>query len=89
MSRNSDTIAKDIVAAFDLHSFGDTRGVLAGSMSNVPGYRVVSVICTVYGPTRSFADTVAEIGARLKSLIGDKTLSAVDRMVLECLAKGL
>ncbi|KAK9371586.1 uncharacterized protein V1513DRAFT_455235, partial [Lipomyces chichibuensis] len=68
-------------------------------MNDIPGYRVVRVISTVYGPTVRSRNVIADIGAGFKSLIGgevgiftkmlyDSRNSAVDRMVGECLAKG-
>ncbi|KAK9352277.1 putative heavy-metal-binding-domain-containing protein [Lipomyces doorenjongii] len=86
-------------ANLDLHSFGDTRGVLISTMNDIPGYRVVHVISTVYGLTVRSRNVVASVGANFKSLIGgevgvftkmlyDSRNSAVDRMISECLAKG-
>ncbi|KAK9343970.1 putative heavy-metal-binding-domain-containing protein [Lipomyces starkeyi] len=99
MPRNMEKNTKDIVAGLDLHSFGDTRGVLVSTMNDIPGYRVVRVISTVYGLTVRSRNVIADIGAGFKSLIGgevgiftkmlyDSRNSAVDRMVGDCLAKG-
>ncbi|KAK9322181.1 hypothetical protein V1517DRAFT_144164 [Lipomyces orientalis] len=90
---------EDVVASLDLHSFGDTRGVLVTSMNDVPGYHVVRVLTTVYGLTVRSRNIIADIGAGFKSIIGgelgvltkmlyDSRNSAVDRMIGECLAKG-
>ncbi|KAK9352280.1 putative heavy-metal-binding-domain-containing protein [Lipomyces doorenjongii] len=99
MPRNAEKNTKHTVADLDLHSFGDTRGVLISTMNDIPGYRVVRVISTVYGLTVRSRNVIADIGAGFKSLIGgevgiftkmlyDSRNSAVDRMVGECLAKG-
>ncbi|KAK9427826.1 putative heavy-metal-binding-domain-containing protein [Lipomyces doorenjongii] len=99
MPRNAEKNMKHTVADLDLHSFGDTRGVLISTMNDIPGYRVVRVISTVYGLTVRSRNVIADIGAGFKSLIGgevgiftkmlyDSRNSAVDRMVGECLAKG-
>ncbi|KAK9373129.1 uncharacterized protein V1513DRAFT_450314 [Lipomyces chichibuensis] len=65
-------------------------------MNEIPGYRVVRVISTVYGLTVRSRNVIADIGAGFKSLIGgevgiftkmlyDSRNAAVDRMVGECL----
>ncbi|KAK9243275.1 UPF0145 domain protein [Lipomyces tetrasporus] len=68
-------------------------------MNDIPGYRVVRVLTTVYGLTVRSRNIIADIGAGFKSLIGgelgiltkmlyDSRNSAADKMIGECLAKG-
>lgn len=79
--------------------FVDTQGVITTTMNDLPGYRVVKVLGTVYGITVRSRNWGADIGAFLKSSIGGELKyftnlmynsrnSAVERLVGECLQRG-
>jgi uncharacterized protein YbjQ (UPF0145 family) len=79
--------------------FTDTHGVIVSTMNDIPGYRVVRVLGTVYGLTVRTRNWGADIGAFFKSAVGGElkfltTLlyrtrnSAVERMVGECMGRG-
>jgi uncharacterized protein YbjQ (UPF0145 family) len=81
------------------HCFADTHGVIVSTMNDIPGYRVVQVLGTVYGLTVRTRNWGADIGAFFKSAVGGElkyltTLlyrtrnSAVERMVGECMGRG-
>jgi uncharacterized protein YbjQ (UPF0145 family) len=87
----------------DLHDvpeiFPDTHGVICSTMNDIPGYRVVRVLGTVYGLTVRSRNWGADIGAFLKSSVGGELKyfttmmyrsrnSAVERMIGECLGRG-
>ncbi len=68
-------------------------------MNDLPGYRIVKVLGTIYGITVRARNWGADLGAFLKSAVGGEirfftTLmyssrnSAVERLVGECLQKG-
>lgn len=54
----------------DLHCFTETNGVLTTTMFDVPGYRVVKVLGTVYGLTVRSRNWAAGLGMVLKSMAG-------------------
>lgn len=79
--------------------FSDTHGVICSTMNDIPGYRVVKVLGTVYGLTVRSRNWGADIAALLRSSIGGELKyfttmmyrsrnSAVNRMVGECLGRG-
>jgi uncharacterized protein YbjQ (UPF0145 family) len=81
------------------HPHANTHGVIVSTMNDIPGYRVLRVLGTVYGMTVRTRNWGADIGAFLKSSVGGElkyftTLvyrardSAVERMVGECMGKG-
>jgi len=81
------------------HSFTETHGVIVSTMNDLPGYRIVRVLGTVYGLTVRSRNWGADIGAFLRSSVGGELKyfttmlyrsrdSAVDRMVGECLGRG-
>lgn len=85
--------------ASDLHCFSDSAGVKTSSMNDMPGYRVVKVLGTVYGLTVQSRNIGAVVGSAFKSLGGGELKvftnmlytarnSAVERMVGECLGRG-
>ena len=89
----------DLEDADGNHCFTDTHGVIVSTMNDLPGYRVVQVLGTVYGLTVRTRNWGADVGAFFKSAVGGElkyftTLlyrtrnSAVERMVGECMGKG-
>ena len=85
--------------AWEPHSFTDTHGVITSTMNDIPGYRVVRVLGTVYGLTVRSRNWGADIGAFLKSAVGGELRymtnmlytarnHAVERMIGECLGRG-
>lgn len=83
----------------ELSSFIDTHGVITSTMNDIPGYRVVRVLGTVYGITVRSRNWGADIGSFLKSIVGGEIRyftnlmytsrnSAVERLVGECLQRG-
>ncbi|CZR58721.1 probable DUF74 domain protein [Phialocephala subalpina] len=88
----SDTI--DVPACFT-----DTHGVVTSTMNDLPGYRVVKVLGTVYGITVRSRNWGADIGAFLRSSVGGEIRyftnlmynsrdKALERLVGECMARG-
>jgi uncharacterized protein YbjQ (UPF0145 family) len=83
----------------EFHSFSDTHGIITTTMNDLPGYRIVGVLGTVYGLTVRSRNWGADIGAFLKSSVGGELKyltsmlysarnSAVERMVGECQGRG-
>jgi len=79
--------------------FVDTHGVITSTMNDLPGYRIVKVIGTIYGITVRSRNWGADIGAFLKSSVGGEIKyfanvmytirnSAVERLVGECIQRG-
>lgn len=79
--------------------FVDTHGVIVSTMNELPGYRVVKILGTVYGITVRSRNWGTEIGAFLKSAVGGEIRyftnlmynsrnSAVERLVGECMSRG-
>jgi uncharacterized protein YbjQ (UPF0145 family) len=78
--------------------FVDTHGVITTTMNDLPGYRIVKVLGTIYGITVRSRNWGADIGAFLKSSVGGEIRyftnlmytsrnSAVERLVGECLQR--
>lgn len=79
--------------------FVDTHGVIITTMNDLPGYRIVKVLGSVYGITVRARNIGADIGAALKSIVGGEIHyftslmytsrnAAVERMVGECMSRG-
>ncbi|KAH8770104.1 hypothetical protein F5883DRAFT_60825 [Diaporthe sp. PMI_573] len=79
----------------DLECYTETNGVITTTMFDVPGYRVVRVLGTVYGMTVRTRNWAAGIGMGLKSMVGGELKwftnmmysarnEAVSRVVDEC-----
>jgi uncharacterized protein YbjQ (UPF0145 family) len=77
----------------------DTHGVITSTMNDLPGYRVVKVLGTVYGITVRSRNWGADIGAFLRSAVGGELgyftnlmymsrRESVERMVGECMGRG-
>ncbi len=82
-----------------LACFIDTHGVITATTNDLPGYRVVRVLGTIYGLTVRARNWGADIGALLKSAVGGEIgyftrvmytarNEAVERLVGECLGRG-
>ncbi|KAK3393505.1 putative heavy-metal-binding-domain-containing protein [Podospora didyma] len=54
----------------DVHCFTETNGVITTTMFDVPGYRVVRVLGTVYGLTVRSRNWAASMTMALKSIAG-------------------
>lgn len=54
----------------DLHCYTETEGVITTTMFDVPGYKVVRVLGTVYGLTVRSRNIAASLGMVLKSMAG-------------------
>jgi uncharacterized protein YbjQ (UPF0145 family) len=91
--------SKGSVEKEEIHSFTDTHGVLTTTMNDIPGFRVVRVLGTVYGLTCRSRNWGADIATGLKSAVGGELKyftqmlyssrnEAVDRMVGECMGRG-
>ncbi|KAF8852583.1 UPF0145 domain protein, partial [Acephala macrosclerotiorum] len=79
--------------------FTDTHGVITSTMNDLPGYRVVKILGTVYGITVRSRNWGADIGAFLRSSVGGEIRyftnlmynsrdKALERLVGECMARG-
>jgi uncharacterized protein YbjQ (UPF0145 family) len=79
--------------------FSDTHGVLTSTMNDLPGYRIVKVLGTVYGLTVRARNWGVDIGYGLKSAVGGELSGftklmyksrneAVDRLIGECMGRG-
>jgi uncharacterized protein YbjQ (UPF0145 family) len=97
-SKGKDKAAKDLMDASP-SCFVDTNGVITSTMNDIPGYRVVRVLGTIYGITVRSRNWGADIGAFLKSSVGGEIKyftnlmytsrnNAVERLVGECLQRG-
>ncbi|KAI1078238.1 putative heavy-metal-binding-domain-containing protein [Whalleya microplaca] len=70
-SRNEDSRSAHIPPQLsDLHCFTETEGVITTTMFDIPGYKVVKVLGTVYGLTVRSRNVVATVGMEIKSLAG-------------------
>ncbi|KAH8918449.1 DUF74-domain-containing protein [Atractiella rhizophila] len=76
----------------------ETHGVLISTMNDIPGYKVVQVLGTIYGIAVRSRNVFASVGAGLKSLVGGEIGAytkmmyssrnkAVERLIGECIAK--
>jgi hypothetical protein len=54
----------------DLHCYTETDGVITTTMFNIPGYKVIRVLGTVYGLTVRSRNIAASLGMILKSMAG-------------------
>lgn len=54
----------------DLHCFTETSGVITTTMYDIPGYKVVRVLGTVYGLTVRSRNWAAGLGMVTKSIVG-------------------
>jgi uncharacterized protein YbjQ (UPF0145 family) len=87
----------------DLHEvpscFTDTHGVLTSTMNDLPGYRIVRVLGTIYGLTVRARNWGADLGALVRSAVGGEIKiftnvmyrsrnDAVERLVGECMQRG-
>jgi len=93
---------KDKVAAMATEipsCFVDTHGVIVSTMNDIPGYRVVKVLGTIYGITVRSRNWGAGLASFFKSVVGGEigyltTLMynsrnlAQERLVGECMARG-
>ncbi|KAF2502198.1 UPF0145 domain protein [Lophium mytilinum] len=81
------------------HCFTDTDGIVTSTMNELPGYRVVRTLGTVYGLSVRSRNWGADIASVLKSAVGGELKyltnmlytarnNAVERMVGECIGRG-
>jgi uncharacterized protein YbjQ (UPF0145 family) len=79
--------------------FTDTHGVMTSTMNDIPGYRVVKVLGTVYGLTVRSRNWGVDIGAVLRSVVGGEIglftrlmyssrNEALERLVGEVMGRG-
>ncbi|KAH7076228.1 hypothetical protein FB567DRAFT_156504 [Paraphoma chrysanthemicola] len=80
------------------HCFADTHGVLVTTTSDLPGYRIVKVIGTVYGLSVHAAGGIANLRVTTKALAGGELKAftkllyssrdqAMERLLGECLSR--
>ncbi|KAI1160448.1 hypothetical protein F5B18DRAFT_663776 [Nemania serpens] len=83
----------------DLHCYTETEGVVTTTMFEIPGYRIVRVLGTVYGLTVRSRNIAASLGMALKSMAGGELRwftnmlysarnDAITRVVAETKARG-
>ncbi|KAI0964879.1 hypothetical protein F4678DRAFT_454680 [Xylaria arbuscula] len=83
----------------DLHCYTETEGVITTTMFDIPGYKVVRVLGTVYGLTVRSRNIAASLGMVLKSMAGGELRwftnmlysarnDAISRVVAETKARG-
>ena len=81
------------------HSFTDTHGVIVSTTNDLPGYRVVKVLGTVYGLSVRSRNWGADIVSIMKSVVGGELRyltnmlytsrnHAVERMLGEVMSRG-
>jgi uncharacterized protein YbjQ (UPF0145 family) len=79
--------------------FTDTQGVIISTMNDLPGFRIVRVLGTIYGQVVRSRNWGADIGALLRSAVGGEIRlftnmmysarnDAQERLVGECLQRG-
>jgi uncharacterized protein YbjQ (UPF0145 family) len=79
--------------------FTDTHGVITSTMNDLPGYRIVKVLGTVYGLTVRSRNWGVDIGAVLRSVVGGEIglftrlmyssrNEALERLVGEAMGRG-
>ena len=79
--------------------FTDTHGVITSTMNDLPGYRIVKVLGTVYGLTVRSRNWGVDIGAILRSVVGGEIglftrlmytarNEALERLVGEAMGRG-
>ncbi|KAG6010798.1 hypothetical protein E4U21_004186 [Claviceps maximensis] len=83
----------------DLHCFTETEGVITTTMMDLPGYRIVQVLGTVYGISVRSRNFAASLGMVLKSFAGGELRwftsmlyycrnDSISRIVDECKSRG-
>jgi uncharacterized protein YbjQ (UPF0145 family) len=94
--------SKEKTASADLgepHCFTETNGIITSTMNDLPGYRVVRTLGTVYGLCVRSRNWGADIASLLKSIVGGELRyltnmlyasrnDAVGRMVGEAMGRG-
>jgi uncharacterized protein YbjQ (UPF0145 family) len=81
------------------HCFTDTHGVITSTANDIPGYRVVKVLGTVYGLSVRSRNWGADIVSVLKSIVGGELKyltnmlysarnQSVERMLGEVMGRG-
>ncbi|KAJ5665421.1 uncharacterized protein N7477_007869 [Penicillium maclennaniae] len=79
--------------------FTDTHGVITSTMNELPGYKIKSVLGTIYGITVRTRNWGADIGAVVRSAVGGEIRfftnlmytsreEAMERLVGECMGRG-
>ena len=79
--------------------FVDTHGVITSTMNDLPGYRVVEVLGTIFGITVRSRNWGADIGGFFRSSVGGELryftnlmytsrVEATERLVGECMQRG-
>ena len=79
--------------------FTETHGVVVSTMNDLPGYRIVRILGTVYGLTCRSRNWGVDIAMGLKSAVGGELKgitnmlytarnSATERMIGECMGRG-
>ncbi|KAG6017681.1 hypothetical protein E4U43_000503 [Claviceps pusilla] len=83
----------------DLHCFTETEGVITTTMMDLPGYRIVQVLGTVYGISVRCRNFAANLGMFIKSFAGGELRwftsmlyycrnDSISRIVDECKRRG-
>ena len=79
--------------------FTDTHGIITATTNDIPGYRIVRVLGTVYGLTVRSRNWGVDIGVALRSAVGGEMRSftkmmytarnaATERLIGECMGRG-
>jgi uncharacterized protein YbjQ (UPF0145 family) len=79
--------------------FVDTHGIITTTMNDLPGYRIIEILGTVFGITVRSRNWGADIGAIVKSAVGGELKfftnlmytsrgEAMERLVGECMQRG-
>jgi uncharacterized protein YbjQ (UPF0145 family) len=79
--------------------FVETHGIITSTMNDLPGYRVVKVLGTIYGITVRSRNWGADIGSFFRSSVGGEIRyftnlmytsrnEAVERLIGECMQRG-
>jgi uncharacterized protein YbjQ (UPF0145 family) len=79
--------------------FVETHGIITSTMNDLPGYRVVKVLGTIYGITVRSRNWGADIGSFFRSSVGGEIKyftnlmytsrnAAVERLIGECMQRG-
>lgn len=79
--------------------FVETHGIITSTMNDLPGYRVVKVLGTIYGITVRSRNWGADIGSFFRSSVGGEIRyftnlmytsrnAAVERLIGECMQRG-
>ena len=81
------------------HCFTDTHGVITTTMNDLPGFRIVRVLGTIYGLSVRSRNWGADIASVFKSAVGGELRyltnllytgrdHAVERLLGECMSRG-